>query len=326
MSRPRRAAANASCSSCARATHGMPSNSSRSLLRGVSRFSSGPGRCSITVWSAPTSESAPRGCPEDVMARTLGPSHGARCIGSLPGVSFSTGVRTGGSSAMGVFETYTQGTPNWVELVTPDQRAAAEFYGALFGWQMVENPLDDGHFYIVGNLQGDAVAGITFQLPELEGHPAFWNVFLAADDVDAVAARVGPAGGIVEAEPFDFLDYGRTARIQDPTGARVSLWQPRSVRTVRANEPGTPIWNELLTPDAARASKFYADVLGLAAQANPVGWGHTPTYTTFASEGRQVAGLAAPMEEAPPHWNVYFDVVDADESVARAEALGAKLI
>ena len=60
---------------------------------------------------------------------------------------------------------------------------------------MVENPLDDGHVYIVGNLQGDAVAGITFQLPEMADHPAFWNVYLAADDVDAVAARVGPAGG-----------------------------------------------------------------------------------------------------------------------------------
>ena len=64
---------------------------------------------------------------------------------------------------MAVFDTYTQGTPNWVELSTPDQRGAAEFYGALFGWQMVENPLEDGHVYIVGNLQGDAVAGITFQ-------------------------------------------------------------------------------------------------------------------------------------------------------------------
>jgi uncharacterized protein len=227
---------------------------------------------------------------------------------------------------MPVFDDYTQGTPNWVELMTPDQRGAAEFYGALFGWEMVENPLDDGHVYIVGNIQGDAVAGITFQLPELEGHPAFWNVFLAADDVDAVAARVGPAGGVVEAEPFDFFDYGRTARIQDPTGARVSLWQPRSVRTVRANEPGTPIWNELLTPDIGRASQFYADVLGLSSQQNPVGWANASSYAKFSAGGRAIAGLSAPLEEAPPHWNVYFNVVDVDESVAQAEALGAKLI
>ena len=231
---------------------------------------------------------------------------------------------------MAVFDTYTQGTPNWVELVTPDQRAAAEFYGALFGWQMVENPLDDGHVYIVGNLQGDAVAGITFQLPELEGHPAFWNVFLAADDVDAVAARVGPAGGVVEQDPFDFFDFGRTARIQDPTGARVGLWQPGSMRTVRANEPGTPIWNELLTPDIGRATQFYADVFGLSADTHPVPWATTPTYTTFAAAGRQIAGVApvtdGALEEAPPHWNVYFNVVDTDAALARVTELGGAAI
>jgi uncharacterized protein len=191
---------------------------------------------------------------------------------------------------------------------------------------MVENPLEDGHVYIVGNLQGDAVAGITFQLPEMADHPAFWNVYLAADDVDAVAARVGPAGGVVEAEPFDFFDYGRTARIQDPTGARVSLWQPRSIRTVRANEPGTPIWNELLTPDIGRASRFYADVLGLTSQESPVPWGDAASYTTFSSAGRAIAGVVPPLEEAPAHWNVYFNVVDVDDAVAAAEALGAKLI
>jgi predicted enzyme related to lactoylglutathione lyase len=231
---------------------------------------------------------------------------------------------------MPVFDTYAQGTPSWVELVTPDQRAAAEFYGALFGWQMVENPLDGERVYIVGNLQGDAVAGISAQLPEMAGHPAFWNVYLAADDVDAVAAKVGPAGGVVEADPFDFSDFGRTAQIQDPTGARVGLWQPRSVRAVRANEPGTPIWNELRTPDIGRATQFYADVLGLSADTHPVPWDTVPTYTTFSSSGRQVAGVAPPLEESladdPAHWNVYFNVVDADESVAQAEALGAKLI
>jgi uncharacterized protein len=225
---------------------------------------------------------------------------------------------------MPVFDSYVQGTPNWIELVTPDQRGAAEFYGSMFGWQMVENALEDGHVYIVGNLQGDAVAGITFQLPELTGHPAFWNVYLAADDVDAITARVGAAGGIVEAEPFDFFDLGRTARIQDPTGARVGLWQATgSIGTSRANEPGTPIWNELRTPDIGRAAQFYADVFGLGAMENPLSSG---SYTTFSASGRSIAGVVPPLEEAPPHWNVYFNVVDIDESLAVADALGAKVI
>jgi predicted enzyme related to lactoylglutathione lyase len=228
---------------------------------------------------------------------------------------------------MPVFDSYAQGTPNWVELMTPDQRAAAEFYGDLFGWQMVENPLDDGRVYIIGSLQGDAVAGISAQLPEMAEHPAFWNVYLAADDVDAVTALVGPAGGEVEMAPFDFFDLGRTARIKDPTGARVNLWQGRRhFGTARANEPGTPMWNELLTPDIARATRFYSDVFGMSAEESAVAWGGGGSYTTLSAGGRRIAGAVPPMEGAPPHWNVYFNVVDVDEAVAVAEALGAKLI
>ena len=228
---------------------------------------------------------------------------------------------------MPVFDTYAQGTPNWVELVTPDQRAAAEFYGDLFGWQMVERTLPDGQTYIMASLQGDAVAGISGQVPELAGHPAFWNVYLAADDVDDVASRVAPAGGEVEAAPFDFFDLGRTARIKDPTGARVNLWQGRNhLGTARASEPGTPIWNEVLTPDVGRATEFYRDVFGLSAEESAVAWGSVTSYTTLSSAGRRIAGAAPPLEGAPPHWNVYFNVVDVDESVAQAEALGGKLI
>jgi predicted enzyme related to lactoylglutathione lyase len=228
---------------------------------------------------------------------------------------------------MPVFDSYAQGTPNWVELMTPDQRAAAEFYRDLFGWQMVENTLGDGRTYIIGSLQGDSVAGISAQLPEMAGHPAFWNVYLAADDVDAVAALVGPAGGQVEAEPFDFFDLGRTARIKDPTGARVNLWQGKQhFGTVRANEPGTPIWNELLTPDIGRATQFYSDVFGLSAEESAVAWGSPGSFTTLRAAGHRIAAAGPPLEGAPPHWNVYFNVVDVDESVAMAEALGAKLI
>src|SRR5687768_2689719 len=51
----------------------MPSKSSESLLRGVSRASSGPGRCSITVRSRPTSLFA----PTVAMTSTLGVHHAA---------------------------------------------------------------------------------------------------------------------------------------------------------------------------------------------------------------------------------------------------------
>ncbi len=65
----RRAAANASCSACARLTHSMSSNSRSATLSGVRRLSSRSGRCRITCRRRPTSESTwnmePRsGCRE----------------------------------------------------------------------------------------------------------------------------------------------------------------------------------------------------------------------------------------------------------------------
>src|SRR4029079_3685345 len=53
-------------SACALATQGSPSNSNASLLRGVKRCSSAPGRCRMTTRRAPTSEFTPSAVPDTV--------------------------------------------------------------------------------------------------------------------------------------------------------------------------------------------------------------------------------------------------------------------
>jgi predicted enzyme related to lactoylglutathione lyase len=226
------------------------------------------------------------------------------------------------------FEKYQQATPSYVELTTPDPEAGAAFYSALFGWDVAEMPLPEeagGGVYRQGQLQGDTVCGISGQMPGMEGHPAFWGIYLTVDDVDAATAKVEPAGGKVDAGPFDVVDAGRMAAIQDPTGARVNLWQPgTSIGTARANEPGTPIWNELVTPDAATALAFYAEVVGLGSQTSEL----MPDYTTITNVGGDVVGGAMPpqMEGIPPHWNVYFNVESVDGTAAKVAELGGTTV
>ena len=223
-------------------------------------------------------------------------------------------------------DAYVQGTPSYVELQTPDQQAARAFYGSLFGWEIGEVPLDDqGNVYLTPSKGGESVAGIAGQMPEMSGHPAFWGVYLAVDDVDATAAKVEGAGGKVEAGPFDVMDLGRMAAIQDPTGARVNLWQAgTTIGTTIANEPGTPSWNELTTPDLATATKFYSDVLGVGWETMEMPGGE---YTCLVVDGRQVGGAMPPQGEGiPPHWNVYFNVEDVDASMATAQELGAQVV
>jgi uncharacterized protein len=227
---------------------------------------------------------------------------------------------------MSKIESYVQGTPSYAELTTPDQAAAKEFYGALFGWELEDAELDGDGYYVAARLAGDMVAGIAGQQPGMEGQPAFWGVYLAVDDVDAVTARVAEAGGTVVAEPFDVMDLGRMAVIQDPTGALVSLWQAGgTIGTQRANEPGAPIWNELVSGDLPTATRFYSDVLG-------VGWEEQATdggaaYTCLVVDGRQVGGaMAPPTEGVPPHWNVYFNVESVDDTITRASELGGSVV
>ena len=70
---------------------------------------------------------------------------------------------------------------------------------------------DMGNYVAVAK-EGDAVAGISGQMPGMEGHPAFWGVYLTVDDVDAATAKVAGAGGKVEAEPFDVHGHGPDGR------------------------------------------------------------------------------------------------------------------
>jgi predicted enzyme related to lactoylglutathione lyase len=229
---------------------------------------------------------------------------------------------------MAKFEKYQQGTPSYVELTAPDPAAGAAFYADLFGWDIVELPLPEeagGGFYRQGQIDGDTVSGIGGQMPGMEGHPAFWGVYLTVDDIEAATAKVEPAGGKVEAGPFDVMDAGRMTAIQDPTGARVNLWQAgASIGTERANEPGTPIWNELVSADLPAALAFYAEVVGLGSESSELMDG----YTTITNVAGDVVGGAMPpqMEGVPPHWNVYFNVTDADATGAKAVELGAKAV
>lgn len=55
-----------------------------------------------------------------------------------------------------------------------------------------------------------------------------WMVNLRVDDLDALIARLQSAGIAVETRPdeWDIPETGRFARIADPEGNQIELWQP----------------------------------------------------------------------------------------------------
>lgn len=220
---------------------------------------------------------------------------------------------------------YVQGTPNWVDLQTSNQDAAKEFYGELFGWTYVDEPVPQGGVYSMAFIGDKTVAAISAQGPDMQGIPPMWNTYLAVDDVDASAAKVAGAGGQLAMEPFDVMDAGRMAGVMDPTGAFVMLWQAKNhVGGQLVNEHGALIWNELVTADTETAVAFYQAVLGLEGEAMNMDGG---PYTTFKAGGEIVAGtMPPPMEGLPSHWSVYFGCVDTGAICDQVKKLGGNVV
>jgi len=222
---------------------------------------------------------------------------------------------------------YAQGTPSWVDLQTTDTDAAKSFYGGLFGWQFDDQPMPGGPPYSMALKDGEVVAGLYLQSPDMSarGVPPMWNTYLAVDDADAATEAVQGAGGQVLVPPSDVMDAGRMSLVADPTGASFGLWQARRhIGASLVNEPGTLIWNELLTDDGEAACAFYGEVLGLTSELSDMGGS---PYILFKVGDDMVAGsMPPPMEGIPNHWHVYFAVEDIDAALAKARDLGANVV
>lgn len=224
---------------------------------------------------------------------------------------------------------YAPGTPCWIDLGTPDQDAAAEFYGGLFGWSVEEDEnAEQTGGYRVAMLRGKGIGGV-MKLME-EGQPPAWSTYIAVDDVDATVAKAQEAGGSVIAEPMDVLDYGRMAFLADPSGAVLGLWKAgRNIGAGLVNEPGALSWNELNTRDPEAAKAFYGAVFGWDFEDNDMG--EMGTYTSLKL-GEQVVGGMLNMaergvpEEIPAHWLVYFAVDDTDATIAQAREAGGNVM
>src|SRR5260370_18550416 len=125
---------------------------------------------------------------------------------------------------MAVRTSYTQGTPNWVDLQTSDQDAAKAFYSGLFGWTYDDQPMPQGPVYSMAMLGGHPVAAIAPQSPELAaaGAPPIWNTYLATDPFDDAVTRVEAAGGKLANAPFDVRAHGHMAFVLHAAAARMA--------------------------------------------------------------------------------------------------------
>lgn len=222
---------------------------------------------------------------------------------------------------------YKPGTFCWIDLGTPDQDAAGEFYGALFGWQLKEDEnAEQTGGYRTARLGDDAVGGVMKLMQE--GQPPAWMNYVCVEDADATVAKARQAGATVHAEPMSVLDYGRMAILADPTGAVFGIWQPGvNVGADVVGEPGAMSWNELNTREPEAAKAFYGEVFGWSFEERE--FEGAGAYTSITLGEETVGGLSNIADrvpaEVPAHWLVYFAVEDADATLAKANEGGGEV-
>ena len=119
--------------------------------------------------------------------------------------------------------TKTHGAFSWNELMTTDAKAAASFYGQLFGWKTAEMDMGPSGIYHVQNVGEKSVAGIMNMPAEAKGMPPMWGGYVTVDDVDATLERVTQLGGKVCVPPMDIPGVGRMGGFLDPQGAMLSV-------------------------------------------------------------------------------------------------------
>lgn len=120
-------------------------------------------------------------------------------------------------------------------LHTPDLPAAAEFYAAVFGWEMATEGEQSWMIRLPGyvEVQDRLAPGFAEGLEKMgapEGFgdvvgavaqdgPPRWEVTFAVDSADDTAAKAAELGGEVVSEPQD-LPWVRETTLRDPEGAQ----------------------------------------------------------------------------------------------------------
>jgi predicted enzyme related to lactoylglutathione lyase len=208
------------------------------------------------------------------------------------------------------------GTFSWTDLGTTDAEAAKAFYTALLGWEAEDNPIPGGGVYTMLRKDGLEVCALYQQ--GQEGVPPSWLSYVTVADADAAAARAEELGASLISEPFDVMEAGRMAVIQDPQGAAFAVWQPKeSIGARLVNDPGALSMNQLNAADRDAAERFYSELFGWRFEKV----NEEPAVWSMFNRDRLNAGMMdLPAEaQAPSHWLVYFTVEDIDRAAGRIE-------
>ncbi|WP_319663016.1 VOC family protein [Streptomyces sp. MI02-7b] len=238
---------------------------------------------------------------------------------------------------------YADGVPCWADAMLNDLEAGKRFYGELLGWSFGATDPEWSSYTQAYGPGGKNVAALS---PKPDGRmPTVWNLYLASSDIQDTARRIRDAGGQLIMEPAAVGSFGSMLTAADPTGAVFGGWQAGTHPGFgTTGQPGSYIWSEIFTRDAARTDAFYEEVFGYRgkeifekseAGTGAAGDAAATDFRIFVPAGRDVAVANAVLgrfrmsgrypDEMPPHILVYFAVEDADRAAETVVRLGGRV-
>jgi predicted enzyme related to lactoylglutathione lyase len=211
--------------------------------------------------------------------------------------------------------------------MTVDLERSQAFYEGLFGWTTVQQEMGPVGTYTVIQHQGQGIGGMVATDPR-HGVLTHWLAYLTVGDVNALCKRISKLGGNVAVEPRGVQGVGHFAILQDTEGGVFSAIEmgDEMPGPARSREPGHFYWDQLLTRDADRASKFYREVCGWTVDEYEMG--EKEYYGVFKRGEEPVAGMLpiSGDDKRKQGWLVYISVDDIDETAEKAKELGGEIV
>lgn len=217
----------------------------------------------------------------------------------------------------------------WYELLTNDADAAADFYGAVIGWQ-TRSAEGSERDYRIFMIDGTDVAGFMTLPAVVEGKSMRprWLGYIGVDNVDVTAAKIVQAGGAQHIPPTDIPGVGRFAMVSDPQGIAFYVMRGATDGTSTSfsqTESGHCHWNELATSDQEAALTFYSGHFGWE-KGDAMPMGEMGTYQFITHRGGTLGAMMTRSENGPPPgWTFYFGVEDIDVAAKNVSGNGGAI-
>jgi predicted enzyme related to lactoylglutathione lyase len=226
----------------------------------------------------------------------------------------------------------------WYELLTTDANAAAKFYGAVVGWKIPQqaDPQEGGRDYrAIGRSDGGSAGGVFKLTPDMLAHGArpTWLGYLYVKNVEAALAAIAADGGST-LMPTMHLPVGPIAMAADPMGTPFYVMcpipppgKPDAVSDVFDTAAAQHVrWNELASPDLARAKAFYAKHFGF--EFNEVmPMGPLGDYCFADHAGVRIGAIMQKAEASvTTSWMFYFGVTSVAAAKWAIEAGGGRIL